>query len=375
MSDFRGNDSAVFTNDSAMSTNDSDIINCTIDHQIHQYLFAGAYILILLVGLPSNAFSLYHAWLQLRARNELGVYLLNLTISDLLYLASLPMWLQYIFLGDDWPHHEWLCQLCGVLLYQNIYISIGFLCCISIDRYLAVVYPFRFTGFRSMRAATLVSAFIWLKELVVGATFFQHKVLSVDVTKQRVCFEHYPMKDWEYPVNYYRFFVGFLFPLFILAVSYFRVLRAVGKSAGTQSSQKTRIKHLVTSTILIFLVCFLPYHVFLLTRTVLERSCDFIEKIFNYYHFSLLLTSFNCVADPALYCFVSESAQRGIQEAQQACARVLCCCKPPKDSGMAISGRLAVTATKSSEVACSGEDRTGAAMVTLLQPIKTSQAV
>ncbi|KAL2099021.1 hypothetical protein ACEWY4_005501 [Coilia grayii] len=362
-------------NDSAMSMNGSELINCTIDHQIHQYLFAGAYILILIVGLPSNAYSLYHAWLQLRARNELGVYLLNLTISDLLYLASLPMWLQYIFLGDHWQYHEWLCQLCGVLLYENIYISIGFLCCISIDRYLAVVYPFRFSAFRSMRAATLVSAFIWLKELAVGAIFFHHKVLSVDATKQRVCFEHYPMKDWEHPVNYYRFFVGFLFPLFILAVSYFRVLRAVGKSAGTQSSQKTRIKHLVTSTILIFLICFLPYHVFLLTRTMLERNCEFIEKIFNYYHFSLLLTSFNCVADPALYCFVSESAQRGIQQAQQACAKVLCCCRQPEDNGMAISGRLAVTATKSSEVATNAEGRTGATMVTLLKPMKPSQAV
>lgn len=44
---------------------------------------------------------------------------------------------------DDWRHREWLCQLCGFLLYENIYISIGFLCCISLDRYLAVVHPLR----------------------------------------------------------------------------------------------------------------------------------------------------------------------------------------------------------------------------------------
>ena len=72
-------------------------MNCTIQHQIHQYLFPITYILVLLVGLPANAYSLYHAWLQLRARNELGVYLFNLTVSDLLYLVSLPFWLQYFF--------------------------------------------------------------------------------------------------------------------------------------------------------------------------------------------------------------------------------------------------------------------------------------
>ncbi|KAL0170421.1 hypothetical protein M9458_035017 [Cirrhinus mrigala] len=338
-----------------------DQINCTISHEIHQYLFSVAYIFVLLVGLPANAYSLYHAWLQLKARNELGVYLLNLTISDLLYLASLPLWLQYIFQGDDWSGSELLCQLCGFLLYENIYVSIGFLCCISIDRYLAVVYPFRFKAFRTVRAAALVSTVVWLKELAVGVVFFRHKELSRDKHNQSVCFEHYPMKTWEYPINYYRFYIGFLFPLGILSVSYFRVLRAVGKSTGTQTSQKTRIKYLVTSTIIIFLVCFSPYHVFLLVRTIFERDCEFIEKIFNYYHFSLLLTSFNCVADPVLYCFISESAQKGLQKAQDACARVLCCCSKSHGRFNAHSTVLAVN----------NDNVTGTTVVTLLQQNKT----
>ncbi|XP_014048914.2 ovarian cancer G-protein coupled receptor 1 [Salmo salar] len=334
-----------------MSEAEPDHINCTISHEIHQYLFSVAYILVLLIGVPTNAYSLYHAWLQLRDKNELGIYLLNLTVSDLLYLASLPLWLQYIFQGDDWRQTEWLCQLCGFLLYENIYVSIGFLCCISIDRYLAVVYPFRFTAFRSMRAATLASAFIWLKEIAVGVVFFKHKELSRDSTNQSVCFEHYPMQPWEYPINYYRFAVGFLFPLGILSVSYLRVLRAVGKSVGTQSTQKTRIKNLVTSTIVIFLVCFSPYHVFLLVRTILERDCPFIINIFNYYHVSLLLTSFNCVADPALYCFVSERAQQGIQQAQEACTQALCyCCHRGQHSPITATGT-------DSEVATSNENR------------------
>uniref|UniRef100_A0A8C9ZZX8 G protein-coupled receptor 68 n=1 Tax=Sander lucioperca TaxID=283035 RepID=A0A8C9ZZX8_SANLU len=279
------------------------------------------------VGIPSNLYSLYHAALQLKQKNELGVYLMNLTVSDLLYLASLPLWLQYFFQDDDWSHREWLCQLCGFLLYENIYISIGFLCCISLDRYLAVVHPLRFTSLRSMSAAWLVSAIIWLKEIAVGVVFFRHKELSKNRKNQSVCFEHYPMQPWEYPINYYRFTIGFMFPLAILSISYLCVLRAVGRSAGTQPDQKTRIRQLVSSTILIFLVCFSPYHVFLLVRTLLERDCNFIAGIFNYYHMSLLLTTLNCVADPALYCFVSESARRGLYRAIfRPVARILCFC-------------------------------------------------
>lgn len=60
---------------------------------------------------------------------------------------TLAVWLhgRFSFQDDDWRHREWLCQLCGFLLYENIYISIGFLCCISLDRYLAVVHPLRYT--------------------------------------------------------------------------------------------------------------------------------------------------------------------------------------------------------------------------------------
>ncbi|XP_066550747.1 ovarian cancer G-protein coupled receptor 1 [Amia ocellicauda] len=300
---------------------------CNISSEIHKYLFSWVYILILIIGFPANLYSLYHAWQQLKAKNELGIYLVNLTISDLLYLASLPLWLQYFFLGDNWEHQEWLCKLCGFLLYENIYISIGFLCCISIDRYLAVVHPFHFSKFRTMKAASLASAFIWLKEIAVSMVFFWSKELSWGKLNQSICFEHYPMEQWERPVNYYRFFIGFLFPLGILSVSYFRVLRAVKKSAGTQNSQKIRIQHLVASTIIIFLFCFSPYHIFLLVRTIFEENCPFIEKIFNYYHFSLLLTCFNCVADPALYCFVSEPAQKDMLWAKRICAELFFCKK------------------------------------------------
>ncbi|XP_068457731.1 ovarian cancer G-protein coupled receptor 1 [Clinocottus analis] len=310
-----------------VSTMTEDMMNCTIRHEIHQYLFSSVYILVLLVGVPSNLYALYHAALQLKQKSELGVYLMNLTMSDLLYLASLPLWLQYFFQDDDWRHREWLCQLCGFLLYENIYISIGFLCCISLDRYLAVVHPLRFTSLRSMRAAWLVSVIIWLKEIAVGVVFFRHKELSRDRKNQSVCFEHYPMQPWEYPINIYRFSIGFMFPLAILLISYLCVLRAVGRSAGTQPDQKTRIRQLVSSTVLIFLVCFSPYHVFLLVRTLLERDCNFIAGIFNYYHLSLLLTSLNCVADPALYCFVSGSTRRGLYRVLvRPVARILCCC-------------------------------------------------
>ncbi|XP_063003702.1 ovarian cancer G-protein coupled receptor 1 [Elgaria multicarinata webbii] len=304
---------------------EDNTLNCTIDHTIHQTLSPVIYILVFVVGLPANCVSLYYAYLQVKVKNELGIYLCNLTIADLLYIFSLPFWLQYVLQHDNWTYNELLCKICGILLYENIYISVGFLCCISIDRYLAVVYPFRFHQYRTMKAAIVVSIVIWTKEILTCSLVFTHGEVSNDTESHLVCFEHYPIKTWENNINFYRFTAGFLFPFSLLLFSYCGILRVVRKSHGTQKKKKIQIKRLVSSTILIFLVCFGPYHILLLTRSLFENSCAFAASIFNVYHISLLLTTFNCVADPILYCFSSENTYQDFVKLRDSCLKYLRC--------------------------------------------------
>ncbi|XP_007518481.1 ovarian cancer G-protein coupled receptor 1 [Erinaceus europaeus] len=301
--------------------------SCTIDHSIHQTVAPVVYAAVLLVGLPANCLALYFGLLQVRARNELGVYLCNLTLADLAYICSLPFWLQYVLRHDDWALGELSCRVCGALLYENIYISVGFLCCISIDRYLAVAHPFRFHQLRSLKAALAVSLLIWAKELLVSVYFLRHQEVEEDPDRHRLCFEHYPLRPWQRRVNYYRLLVGFLFPIFLLLASYRGILRAVRRSPGTQQSRKAQVQRLVLSTVLIFLACFLPYHLLLLVRSVWESSCTFARSVAKAYHLSLLLTTFNCVADPVLYCFVSEATHRDLGRLHAACRALLACAR------------------------------------------------
>ncbi|XP_030071031.1 G-protein coupled receptor 68 [Microcaecilia unicolor] len=300
---------------------------CLIDHSIHQMWFPVVYVFVFVVGFPANCLSLYYGYLQIKVKNELGIYLCNLTVADLLYIFSLPFWLQYVLQHDNWTYNELMCKICGVLLYENIYISIEFLCCISIDRYLAVVHPFRFHKLRTMKAAVIISAAIWTKEFLTSLLFFKHGEFTKDPESHVVCFEHYPIKSWEHTINYYRFFAGFLLPIFLLLFSYCCILRVVRKSHGTQLKKKLQIKQLVLSTVIIFLVCFGPYHVLVVVRSLFEKTCAFAAKIFNVYHFSLSLTSFNCIADPALYCFASESTYKDFIKLKNCCLRFSRCSK------------------------------------------------
>uniref|UniRef100_A0A8C5R025 G protein-coupled receptor 68 n=1 Tax=Leptobrachium leishanense TaxID=445787 RepID=A0A8C5R025_9ANUR len=306
---------------------ESPSTNCTLDHAIHQTLFPVVYIIVLSIGLPANCLALYYGYLQVKAKNELGVYLCNLTVADLLYIFSLPFWLQYVLQHDNWTYNELMCRICGVLLYENIYISIGFLCCVSIDRYLALVHPFRFHQLRTMKAALVVSSIIWGKEILTSYFFFTHGEFSKDPDSHIVCFEHYPMKDWEHSINYYRFFAGFLLPICLLLFSYCHIFKVVRKSQGTQTKKKVQIKHLVLSTVLIFVICFGPYHVLVVIRSLFEKDCVFASRIFNIYHFSLLLTSLNSVADPVLYCFANEHTYKDFMRFKGSCVSFFSCRK------------------------------------------------
>ncbi|XP_038629246.1 ovarian cancer G-protein coupled receptor 1-like [Scyliorhinus canicula] len=283
--------------------------NCTVDHRIHQFLFPPVYIAVFIIGLPTNLLSLYHSYLQIKQKNELGVYLCNLTISDMLYIISLPFWVQYMLLHDDWVHSRALCILSGLLLYQNIYISIGFLCFISINRCLAVAYPLKFKILHTRRAAVIISVFIWLKEIPACAFYIQSQVLSVDKENDTLCFEQYPMQTEDRYLNSYKLLFGFLLPLILFLFAYKKVLTVVHTVRGLQREQKLRIKKLVSASIIIFLVCFAPYHLFLLVRAIFEHDCKFVNSVFEVYHVGVLLTCLNCVADPILYCFISPSSK------------------------------------------------------------------
>lgn len=110
-------------------------------------------------ALRSSAFlsvSLPLLCVQVRQRNELGVYLINLSVADLLYISTLPLWIDYFLQRDDWIHGQESCKLFGFIFYTNIYVSIAFLCCISLDRFLAVAYPLRFAKVRRIKTGQYV---------------------------------------------------------------------------------------------------------------------------------------------------------------------------------------------------------------------------
>ncbi|XP_048355303.1 G-protein coupled receptor 4 [Sphaerodactylus townsendi] len=319
------------------------LMSCHVDSKIDHLFPPTLYIIVIAVGLPTNCMALWAAYLQVRQKNELGVYLMNLSIADLLYIGTLPLWIDYFFHYDNWIHGQESCKLFGFIFYTNIYVSIAFLCCISVDRYLAVAHPLRFAKFRRVKTAVAVSVVVWAIEIGANSAPLFHNELFHDLYNHTFCFEKYPMEEWVAWMNLYRVFIGFLFPWVLMLFSYHGILRAVRGNISTEKEEKAKIKRLSLSLIAILLICFYiaPYHVILLSRSTVYLSkpcdCSFEEKVFVAYHTSLAFTSLNCVADPILYCFANEGARNDVAKALSTMVRFLASSKPKEMASASLS--------------------------------------
>lgn len=293
-------------------------------HDLDHYLFPVVYIFVVIVSVPANIGSLCVSFLQAKKENELGIYLFSLSLSDLLYALTLPLWIDYTWNQDNWTFSPALCKGSAFFMYMNFYSSTAFLTCIAIDRYLAVVYPLRFSFLRSRRFAFMVSLFIWVLESFFNAIILWEDETAVEYcdTKKSnftLCYDKYPLEKWQIKFNFFRTCVGYLIPLVVIMVCNRNVYQAVKQNQATENSEKKRIIKLLVSITLTFILCFTPFHVMLLIRSILERDVNLDEHIFDHnksgkqtykiYRITVALTSLNCVADPMLYCFVTETGR------------------------------------------------------------------
>ncbi|XP_078097901.1 G-protein coupled receptor 4-like [Mustelus asterias] len=303
-----------------MNQSSTNCSQCQIDFKRNGVELAAMYSVTFTMSFTMNCLTLWPIILQVRQRNVLGIYLLSLSISDFLYVLTIPLWVLYYYNGHHWMFSQTTCFFAGFVFYSNIYISIFLLCCISTDRYLAVVYPFESQGFRRPATAVRVSLLIFL------TTFAFHLAIFLGSASQdggheadnKTCFEHIPLIQSVAVSNYLRFAVGFLAPLLVLIISYQRIFKGVRKSVTLSREQKSKVKLISISVILIFVICFAPYHIILLLRTInftlVNCSCDFEERVHLAFNVALALTSLNSAVDPILYVLVSNSVKKDLRK-------------------------------------------------------------
>ncbi|XP_061469264.1 probable G-protein coupled receptor 132 isoform X2 [Rhineura floridana] len=286
-----------------------------------RHLLVVVYSIVFIVGIPTNCLTALLTLIQIGKGTITAIYLFGLSLCELMYLSTIPLWIIYVQNDHKWTMGTLSCKVTGYIFFCNIYISILLLCCVSVDRYVAVVYALESRGIRRQRIAAVVTVALFGTVAVIYCpVFFRDDIQDLNST---TCYET-PLNSHLVYYNITRFLVGFLIPFALLLFMNYKIFQSIKSSCSLSPSQKAKVKYLAIAIISIFVVCFAPHHFVLLVKSVLfflypDEMCRFERDIYTTSVVFLCFSTANSVADPFIYVLVSENAQREIDRIFRAC--------------------------------------------------------
>ncbi|XP_024864636.1 P2Y purinoceptor 11 [Kryptolebias marmoratus] len=278
------------------------------------------------VALAGNLFALWLLLTKEQRNWHIGVVLsCNLAVSDLLYVLTLPLLIAYYSLGKHWLFGEAACKIEKFLFTCNLYVSIFFIMAISVNRCVALVWPFFARCHMEPAHAKVISMIIWVIVGVISSPMLKFaSICHHDYNNKTLCvsFCYHPKND-AMSFLIYRYFLavfGCLVPFLVTFTSYCMVIRVVWPNANITTLEKRKVVLLVLTAIVLYAVSFVPYHV--------SQIAHFHRRIYNYsqacwvynmYQVSKGLATLNMCIHPILYMAVFDSI------------RVACCGNSKED--------------------------------------------
>lgn len=264
------------------------------------------YSLIFVLGLAGNLLLLVVLLRYVPRRRVIELYLLNLAISNLLFVVTMPFWA--ISVAWHWVFGSFLCKVVSVLYTINFYCGIFFITCMSLDKYLEIVHAQPLhrpkTRFRNL----ILIAIVWTTALAISVP--EMVFVEVHKTQDGVwhCYADFGghATVWKLYLRFQQNLLGFLLPLLAMIFFYSRIgcvlvrLRPPGQG---------RALRMATTLVVAFFLSWFPYNLTLFLHSLLDLHVFGNCQLSHYLDYTLQVTEslafFHCCFTPILYAFSS----------------------------------------------------------------------
>lgn len=267
------------------------------------------YLAIFVVGLVENILVICVNWRRSGRAGMLNLYIFNMAIADLGIILSLPVWMLEVMLEYTWLWGSFSCRFTHYFYLANMYSSIFFLTCLSIDRYVTLTSASPSWQRHQHRIRRAVCAGIWVFSAIIPLPEVVHIQLldgSEPMCLFLAPFETY--STWALAVSLMGTILGFLLPFPLITV--FNILSACRLQRQGQPESRRHCL-LMWAYIAVFVVCWLPYHVTMLLLTLhtthIFFHCYLVNLLYYLYEIIDCVSMLHCVANPILYNFLSPS--------------------------------------------------------------------
>ncbi|XP_059226502.1 neuropeptide CCHamide-1 receptor isoform X2 [Stomoxys calcitrans] len=290
------------------------------------YIVPVLFAFIFIVGVLGNG-TLIIVFLTVRQmRNVPNTYIFSLALADLLVIVTTVPLTSTVYTVDSWPWGKLLCTLSEFFKDVSIGVSVFTLTALSGDRYFAIVDPLRKFhahggGKRATRMTIAIAIAIWLLAIVCGlpaliGTYIKEVVVNSNKSFA-LCYPFPERWGWEYAKTMVllRFLVYYAIPLVIIGVFYVLIARHLMYAANVPGEmqgavRQVRARRKVALTVLAFVVifgiCFLPIHVFMLWFYYWPTALEDYNSFWHVLRIVGFCMSFaNSCANPVALYFVS----------------------------------------------------------------------
>lgn len=165
------------------STNqtNNNTVNCDFEDisRIAASLVPVCFGLICITGLLGNILVIVFVLTRIVQRSFTNILILNLAVADLLFVIFCVPFTATDYVLESWPFGELWCKLVQYFIFVTVHASIYTLVLLSLERYLAVVLPFRAKSICTVRNAWRNIGIIWSIILTSAVPVFMAHVLDV----------------------------------------------------------------------------------------------------------------------------------------------------------------------------------------------------
>lgn len=190
---------------------------------------AASMVIIMTVALGGNLLILVAIYIDKTLQTITNVFIINLACADLLLaIIGMPFTLASS-ITYDWIFGETWCKVNGMANSLFCIASILTLAAVSIDRYFAILYPFRYTTWITNKVAAGMIVYIWFHALLMACLPLTDWSKYTFIRSESIC-----TVQWEYSITYtlFLFSVCFFLPLGVMMFTYLRIFRTAKKASS-----------------------------------------------------------------------------------------------------------------------------------------------
>ncbi|CAK6977097.1 C-X-C chemokine receptor type 1-like [Scomber scombrus] len=221
------------------------------------------YSVVLIAGLLGNGLLIAVLSQKKRAWSLSDIFILLLSVSDILLLVTLPFWSAQATQDCGWCFGVPLCKISGAVFNMNFYCGIFLLVCISLNHYLFIAHSTLLYSHNRPKLAYISFLLVWFVSFLLTIPDWDFLVVERTWKENTVCIPNCYLPQKKLVSRLFHHILGFLLPAVALIICCSCILLS-------KRLQKQRA--IILALVVVFLSCWTPYNITLIVDTFKNSS-------------------------------------------------------------------------------------------------------